>query len=121
MISQQTDLYKCRHCWNPLEPNHKGPCPICGKIGAVKTIQPKNVVVETAVTKPKLGIIKTAREYYKVNHRALRINIEITILLSFLGYFISGLLGTLVSLVLAILYCFISPAVIIKIKEIKRE
>ena len=55
--------------------------------------------------------ISYIKEYYKTNLKLLIIELCITILMSFLGYILSGLLWTLIILAISILIVLLIPSV----------
>jgi len=102
-------------CGGPLDPNHNGVCPSCGKEG-------KNVraeISETIELKSSLAY-ESRHEFWKKDKWRLILLILIVFGSPFLGFYLSGLPGVIVGLVFATLGYFLGPNAIVKVIEIVR-
>jgi uncharacterized oligopeptide transporter (OPT) family protein len=116
-MTQETDSDKCKHCGNPLPPDHDGPCPKCGKKGKVISISVHDFVhVQSVAT----ATLTTIREFYEKNPKPMAVVILITICSSLVGLFIAGILGVLAGLCLGALSFVLGPKAVIKVREIDR-
>ncbi len=104
----------CKACGYPLDINHVGPCPKCGKTGKFAKVE----IQGTLSFKGSLDLARR-REFYETNKRVRNIIIGITILSPFLGLLLSGIVGLLVGLAIGSLSYFLSPYAVTKVREIE--
>lgn len=102
----------CKWCGASLSPAHTGPCPKCGEKGKKMVL----VIDETITIKESVSRI---REFYKKNPKILGLVIAITVASLLGGWFLSGLLGLGIGIILAVL-SFIVPPRVTKVREIER-
>jgi len=94
----------CNSCGETLNVNHVGPCPKCG---AGNKLIKKNLQGSLSFT-GSLSI-SYIKEFYKTHRKILIIQICIDILISIIGYILSGLIWTLVCLAISVLIIFLFP------------
>ena len=83
----------CKWCNKTLPLNHEGPCPQCGKKG-------KHFAVTITASVKIKDSLKTEFKYLKENQKMLFVVFLITYITAFLGYFISGVWGIVIGLLL---------------------
>lgn len=112
-MNEDSEITKtCEWCGASLSPTHTGPCPKCGKK------EKKMVLVSNETIQPKESVSRT-REFYKKNKKILGLVIVITVASLSIGWFLSGLLGLGIGIILAVL-SFIVPPRVTKVREIER-
>ena len=97
---------KCRHCGENISPQHKGPCPKCGKEG--KDIHA--TLTETINIFAKLNIQRT-RKYTKRNWHFIVVATIVTIGSSLATYFFNDLSIVLISLIVSLLMLWLGPPI----------
>ena len=114
---------QCKHCKKPLPPDHKGPCPYCGRNVKIVNLHAKSATHRRHVTGKlsatgKLTLRRT-REYYKNKPKALLLNISIGLIITVIGFSIGGLAGCIVGGVLGVILTIFAPSRREKIREIE--
>jgi predicted nucleic-acid-binding Zn-ribbon protein len=102
----------CKACGYPLDINHVGPCPKCGKTGKFAKVEIK----EPLSFKDSLDLARR-REFYKTNKRVRNIIIGITVLSPFIGLLLTEIVGLLFGLAIGALSYFLSPYAVTKVRE----
>jgi uncharacterized OB-fold protein len=114
-MTKPTVTTRCSVCGNPLPPNHAGPCPICGKKGKVHYVTLK------ATEKVVASISwKSTHEFYEKNPTAYWIVVFLTIVSPVIGYFVIGLAGIVVGVILGVLSYYIGQKAVTKVREIRQ-
>ena len=106
---------KCRWCGFELHPKFSGLCPKCGKVG-------KDYDARFSIkvpTKVSMTWQKT-KEFYRKNKILEIMILMITVASPFLGLFLGGVTGAVVGLILGLLTYYLTPKVVLKIREIER-
>lgn len=105
---------KCRHCGQPLDPKHTGPCPKCGKVG-----KDVNVVLQERVDiSESISVTHTrAKEFIKKHPKWTALSIGLLIITGLIGYLIDGVPGLVVSFILGGVGYAIGPLAQYRIKE----
>ncbi len=102
----------CIHCGEVLSESHSGPCPSCGKVGKkISVTMSGGAVVGGAAS------IHTQRSFYEKNKKAFIILTLITVSSPFVGFFINGIPGLLIGLVLSVISYFGGPKAVVKVVE----
>ena len=103
----------CRHCRAELPPDHKGPCPKCGKLG-----KDCKVTVSVALRLAVSASAQKVHKYTKKHPRFIAISIALTITSLTLGYLLGALVGLLIGIIVATLNWWLTPHAIETITEI---
>jgi len=104
----------CKWCGIKLSPDHKGPCPKCGKEGKKISIE----ITENLSLKDSLQW-ERAREIYKSNLKMILLLIGIIVFSSLLGVIFSGLLGFLIGIFFGGISVVVGIYAFIKVREIE--
>jgi uncharacterized oligopeptide transporter (OPT) family protein len=88
------------------------PCPLCGNTIMSATTRGSAQISSTAR-------LQSVREFYEKNTTALILSIVITVISSFVGLFVIGLIGVIVGLVLGALSFWVGIKAITKVREIR--
>jgi hypothetical protein len=102
----------CIHCGEVLSGSHSGPCPSCGKVG-----KKLSVTMSDSAVVGGAASIHTQRSFYEKNKKAFIILTLITVGSPFIGFFIIGIPGLLIGLVLSVISYFLGPKAIMKVVE----
>jgi hypothetical protein len=105
----------CRHCNAVLPKNHKGPCPSCGKTGSKILISIKDTLYVSSSSS-----WEKRREFVKTQPVTHIIIIIISLAAPFLGLIISGWIGVIIGILIAVLLYILGPKALMKIREIER-
>lgn len=112
-MAEPTVTAMCSGCGNRLPPNHTGTCPNCGKEGkAVSVVLAENVRVTARC--------QSTREFYEKNPTALWVVVILTVVSPMIGYFVTGLAGVLVGLILGVLSYYVGAIAVTKVREIRQ-
>lgn len=103
----------CQNCGAELSPDHSGPCPECGKTGRHKV-----AVVSEGINIKESLIWERRREYIKKNPIIILLSIVIILGAPIIGFFLSGLIGVIIGIVLGFGVSILGLFAIMKIKEI---
>lgn len=99
----------CKSCHKKLLLNHSGPCPFCNEEGRNITINPDTISLKAALLNPTL-IKEGIRKYYKKSPKILYGGLLTCIILALVSYFIKGIYGLIVSMVISIIFLVCYPA-----------
>lgn len=121
-MSTSRPTIRCASC-NRILSEEEQRCPICGserhKYGSD---------VGGGIITPRGGLsVASIREFYQVNHK-IKCFVVVLSALSLcvspiIGFFLSGVLGLIVGFIISVIFggltCFLSPYVVIKVREIR--
>jgi len=105
----------CQSCGAELPLDHSGPCPKCGKIGRYIVAG-----ISEGINIKESSIWERRREFIKKNPIFIALSILITLGAPILGYFISGIIGIVLGIILGFGVSILGLFAIIKIREIHR-
>jgi len=104
----------CRHCKAELPPDHKGPCPECGKLGKDCKVTAK-VAIGLAVS----AYYEQWREHAKNHPLLIVISFVLTLASPIVGYLLVGWIGILIGVIISILAWWLGLNAREKIRELK--
>lgn len=112
-MNEDSEITKtCESCGASLSPAHIGPCPECGE-------KEKKMVLVSNETIQIKEYVSRIREFYKKNPKILGLVIAIAVASLLVGWFLAGLLGLGIGIILVVL-SFIVPPRVTKVREIER-
>jgi len=107
---------ECTACHAPMDAAVAGPCPNCGATGT-KLVYSTQAV--TAKVTPTIDIAKI-RHSFAFNKLAIVALIAITLVSPLIGFLLPGLVGLVISYVLAIMGLIVGLYAITRVRDIER-
>jgi len=112
-----TKTIRCSNCNKYLDPiNTPQVCPNCvSDSKSVAISVHENISIKTKETIH----LKSIREFYENNHVLLAVVVLITICSPVFGFFLIGMPGVILGLILGIISFYLGPHAVFKVREIK--
>ena len=104
----------CQHCGAELPPDHKGPCPKCGKLG-----KDFEATLRTTIGLAASLSAQKVHKYTKRHPRFIAVSIVLTVVALILGYLLGNFAGLLIGIIVAILNWWLTPHALRTIHEIR--